>query len=83
MKKDMNDPSVIKSLIKYDMAYCFNSTCPRADECFRHQAYAYKDPAQKVGRTIFPDALQTDNASISCGRESLLLRGDFHKCTAK
>lgn len=25
---------------------------------FRHQAYAYKDPAQKVGRTIFPDALQ-------------------------
>lgn len=58
MKKDMNDPSVIKSLIKYDMAYCFNNTCPRAGECFRHQAYAYKDPAQKVGRTIFPDALQ-------------------------
>lgn len=58
MKKDMNDPSVIKSLIKYDMAYCFNSTCPRAGECFRLQAYSYKDPAQKVGRTVFPDALQ-------------------------
>lgn len=58
MKENLNDRDLIQSLITYDTAFCLNHSCPRATQCFRHQAYQYKDATQKVGRIVFPDALQ-------------------------
>ena len=58
MKEDLNNRDLIQSLITYDTAFCLNHSCPRARQCFRHLAYQYKEANQKVGRIVFPEALQ-------------------------
>ncbi len=54
----LNDEKFVNSLVYYDMAYCFNSACPKAGTCFRHLATKFKPSNKRTGNAIYPDALQ-------------------------
>lgn len=58
MNLQLNDKNFVNSIVYYDMAYCFNSVCPRSASCFRRIAAKFKDSNKKIGNAIFPDALQ-------------------------
>lgn len=43
-----------------DYLYCFNSSCPRANDCMHHFAAEHIDVSVKAGHAVFPTALLGD-----------------------
>lgn len=58
MELNLNDEKFVNSLVNYNMAYCFNDSCPKAKNCFRHMAVKFKKATHQMGNAVFPDALQ-------------------------
>lgn len=58
MELNLNDEKFVNSLVTYNMAYCFNDACPKANTCFRHMAVKFKNSNLKMGNAVYPDALQ-------------------------
>lgn len=57
MKTQPIETQTVKRLITDQWAYCFNSQCPLASQCFRQISMQYKDADLHQGYAIYPDAI--------------------------
>lgn len=56
MELNLNDKSLVESLITPNWAYCFNKECEHADSCFRFLSAKFKPEAVECGMAVYPGA---------------------------
>lgn len=57
MKTQPIETQTVKRLITDQWAFCFNTQCPLASQCFRQISMQYKEADLHQGLAIYPDAI--------------------------